>query len=938
MEIKKRKNKPASAGLRRGKEKTIKKSSVLRYRTPKKPKLFDESVPKSLLNVSTILLNKPAVKFSKQAELSPFVLYFNPEKTEAVEENQSVQLDFAVPEHEFKIASQSIDDLNFSREDLSQQFLENENTPKPINLSFPTTKPFFLSAGSLRQALQNFKNRIEINEPSVEPFNLEELQPAVQKETVAFNFQNLLTLDLPEDENEDEPACARGELRRGEEDETNLLTWEDVVRSSVEPIETVEVIETKINWTENFSQKISGFKKYFSSLSDLKIPLRLGSLEMSAGWHRALVAFVLVSFIFVLPLHAMESIHGLQGAKENLLANGTSAVSKLNEAVSLITTNSASAATSFEAAGKDFDQAQTTIDNLNSTSSLLLSIIPSTRASFVSGKNLVAAGQELSEAGERVSQGLSTIQEADGLDTTGKLKILTETFDSVLPTLEKADEHLKNVDPTTLPEEYQARLKEIQTLLPNFISSAKNITSFSDTLSTLLGADGKKRYLLLFQNNTELRPTGGFIGSFAVIDISHGEITNLEVPEGGSYDLQGSLKENLVAPLPLQLISARWEFQDANWFPDFPTSARQTLEFYNSAGWPTVDGVVAVNATFIASLLDFFGPVEMSSYDRTIDSENFLFETQKIVEYDYAAYNTAQTDREEPAPKAFIGDLATNLLSKIKDLDTASLLKILDSTQKGFSQKDIQVYFPNNDLQKTAIKLGWAGEIKQTDRDFLMLTNANLGGGKTDLVIDEKLDLNVSVQNDGRIINTLTITRTHNGINGAIFTGVNNVDFMRVYVPKGSKLISASGFTIPDISLFEEPDGDWVQDSDVLFYEKNASVDPNSGTIISEEAGKTVFGNWSQTRPGETSTIIFSYELPFTIKTKTGLIQAVKNKVGLNDNNTYSLLIQKQSGALNRTTGVTISSDLKTVWSSAEKEKMVFDNTTDSFLSVLFSN
>jgi hypothetical protein len=894
---------------------TTKKPLILRFRAPKISKTFDEGVPVSLLNFSKLKTNKPSIKLNEATELSPFIVSFAQKKLETVEELPLVQLNFAVQENELKSLTETKEDF-ISHHDLEQQLLENELTPSGFKTPTPSIAPLLPSFGAIHLALKNFKNKTKISEPLTENFDLNTIAPLPEKSLI-------LPFDLPEMEDDSN-------------EESEILTWDEVVRSNSEtPKQTTT--RPKIDWSKHLAGLFAPFKNSFSRLKNFSIPIHIGSFEMPTGWHRALAAFVLVSFAFVLPLHAMETINDLRGAKNSLSQTGATAVSKLNQAVSLMTTNSASAAASFEAARKDFSAAKSTVESFNSTTSLLLSILPSTGSTYKSGTNLISAGEELSEAGEKISQGLLAIQ-TDGLDTTGKLAILAETFKSALPLLEKANNHLKKVDPAVLPAEYQTNFSELQNLLPNFLTSIQNGTEFSDTLATLLGAEGKKRYLLLFQNNTEIRPTGGFLGSFAVLDVSHGDITNLDVPEGGSYDLQGSLKENIVAPLPLQLLSARWEFQDSNWFPDFPTSARQALDFYNSAGGPTIDGVVAVNATFITSLLSLLGPVEMDEYDRTIDSENFLFETQKIVEYDYAAYQDPNSERQEAAPKAFIGDLTEKLLARVKDLDTASLLQILDTAQKGLSQKDIQLYFPNEDIQKVAREFSWTGEVKQTDHDYLMIVDANLGGGKTDLVIDEKVNLEVSVQADGKILNKLTITRTHNGINGAMFTGVNNVDFLRIYVPQGSKLISASGFTIPDISLFEAPDADWTQDSDVLFNEENAVVDPTTSTIISEESGKTVFGNWVQTKPGETSTVTFTYELPFEISTDVGLLQTVKNKVGLNNGETYSLLVQKQSGILNRETNVTISApDFKTLWSSDNKNTATFDNSSDSFTSILFS-
>ena len=904
MEAKKKKKKTKTVA-----KKSIKKSSFLRSQTPKTTKTFDKGLPVNLLNFSELKIEKPIININSNQHLSPFVVSFAKEVPLAVDNSSLVELNFIVPEHEF-VTNQKTEDFTLTQEDLQTQLLENECTPLGHQTFSLPLAPFLPSINKIRQAVLNFKNHVQIPEPEVETIDLNQINiPALQP---------LLLFDFPE-------------IEEDENEESDILTWEDVIKSVTNQGNEVsaETVETKTNWLPNWNKIFTAFQKTFS--------FKIGYFETPAGWHRALATFVLVSFAFVLPLHAMETIHDLQGAKNNLTQTGTSAVSKLNEAVSLITTNSASAASSFQAAKKDFSQARLTIDDLGATASLILSVLPSTRSAYLSGDHLIAAGENLSWAGEKISQGLTGMQ-TDGLDTTGRLTILTETFKAILPALEEANNHLEKVDPTVLPVEYQERFIELQNLLPNFLVSTKDVTKFSQTLSALLGAEGKKRYLLLFQNNTEIRPTGGFLGSFAVLDISHGEITNLSIPEGGSYDLQGSLKNNLVAPLPLQLISARWEFQDANWFPDFPTSARQALDFYYDASNPTVDGVVAVNATFITALIDLLGPVEMNEYERTIDSENFLFETQKIVEFDYVNYENPESDRVEAAPKAFIGDLAEKLLTKVKDSDPGALLQILDLAQKGLSQKDIQLYFPNDEVQKAALELGWSGEVKQTDGDYLMVVNSNLGGGKTDLVIDEKIDLRVDIQANSRIVNTLKISRTHNGISGAMFTGVNNVDFLRVYVPRGSKMLSASGFTIPDVSLFERPGEDWLNDDDVLFFEENASVDPTSGTIISEEFGKTVFGNWVQTKPGETSVITVVYELPFAIKTETGFIQAVKNKIGLAAGDNYSLLVQKQSGIINRITNVSISTseNLQSLWTSNSDQNQ-FSNANDSFMNILFA-
>jgi hypothetical protein len=867
---------------------------------------YDQAVPAELLFLTNAKIKKPAVKLNHAVELSPFVVSFAQPKPIAAEETVMAKLNFAVNEEELKIAAENFVAEELSREEILPQLKENEQTPRRLPHPF-VVEPLLPSWGSVHGALRDFQNKKTVAEPKPMEFVFEDLLELKNQPTSPTYF------DLPE-------------VEENETENSEIITWDEVVRSAVSESTPADQSVAFEELKKNFS---------FSFLwPKISVPEKIGRWQMSAGWHRALAAFVLISFAFVLPLHAMETLNDLRGAKNSLPGLGNQAVTKLTKAASLLTSDAVAATASFEAAKKDFTAARTAIGDLNATASIILSLLPATRSTYLSGNSLITAGETLAAAGGTVSQGLSAMS-AGGLDTTGRLAILTDTFETVLPELEKAANDLDKVDPAVLPTEYQTTFSELKNLLPNFIASAKDIVNFSDTLFTLLGAEGKKRYLLLFQNNTEIRPTGGFIGSFAVLDVVRGQITNLEVPPGGSYDLQGSLKKNLVAPLPLQLLSARWEFQDSNWFPDFPTSARQAMEFYKTSGWPTVDGVVAINASFIVELLDLLGPVEMNDYDRTIDSENFMFETQKIVEYDYAAFVNPDSERSEAAPKAFIGDLAKTLLAKTDQLDPNLWLRVLDSAKTALNQKNLQLYFPDESLEKVVRELGWAGEVKASENDYLMVVNANLGGGKTDQVIEEKIDLVTDIQKDGTIINTLTIKRKHHGLNGAIFTGVNNVNFLRIFVPKGSRLISADGFSIPDASLFEKPEADWEHDLDLLFNEETTEIDPNSGTMISEESGKTVFGNWTQTRPGETSTITFIYELPFKLMMPGGLLQTAKDKIGLDSVLKHSLLIQKQSGLENRATSIKINASyLQTIWASETNTS--FDNVSDHLINFVF--
>jgi len=378
--------------------------------------------------------------------------------------------------------------------------------------------------------------------------------------------------------------------------------------------------------------------------------------------------------------------------------------------------------------------------------------------------------------------------------------------------------------------------------------------------------------------------------------MNRGNIKKVDIPGGGSYDLKGSLRPRLTSPQPLHLINPNWEFQDANWYADFPSSARKISWFYEKSGGPTTDGVIAVTMSFMEKLLQTIGPVEMPEYGKTINSGNFYFETQKEVEVDY--------DKDLNQPKKFIADLAPKVLEKLAAADQATLLKLTETLYSSLAEKQALFWFRDEDLESRALELGWGGEIRSVEGDYLQIVHTNIAGQKTDLVMHESVDHSVKILDDGTGLVTLTIKRTHDGEKGALFSGVRNVDYLRVYAPLGSTLVEAGGFSAPDPKLFKIPDADRKSDPAVADAEKNAQIDHATGTMTMTESGKTVFGNWVMTDPGQTSTVTLVYKLPpgaiAVSEVNNGGLSGLYNLMtGERPGKSlhYSLLIQKQAGA-----------------------------------------
>lgn len=841
----------------------------------------------------------PHVGITDSVILSPFILELRKTQNTNVvmipDTYESVRLNF-IPES-FPLQSEvtNIDtsrDLELSLEDIP--FYDNIKTPamdKPVHtIVNQIMRPFI--AWRKRDDLKSIPIQISQN---IQRLSLESFIPKQIPEDIFSYF------DLPEEEqNETNDADA-------------LIEFADL---------TQEAEETPI---------IIPHKK---SSFDFHLPQWSFSFLFPNNWQRMIGVFVLLSFVFVLPIHAMQVISNLRAVKSNAQTSGTQALVNLQNVTGAnLVSNPLLASASFSKARLQFGQANQSINQLGKSVSLLLATLGPTKNTFKTSTALLKTGEELSLAGERLTEGLSALQTNINSTPSSRIEILRVYLTAAEPHLVAAQNSLNDVKTDIVNESYRSMVIELKTLLPTLIKSTQEFLSLSDTLLSILGTQETKHYLLVFQNNTEIRPTGGFMGSFAELSVHNGIVEKFDVPGGGTYDIKGQLRTPLVSPWPLQLVSAKWEFQDANWFPDFPQSARQIIQFYKDAGGSDIDGVIAINADSVVDFLKLLGPIDMPEYGRVIDENNFLLETQKIVEQEY--------DKTENKPKAFIGDLAPKLIAKTKDLNPEQFMALADQFISALHNRDIQLYFTNDKMEQAVRSQNWSGEIKQTEKDYLMLVDTNLGGGKTDGVIDERVDLDVSIAANGIITNTATITRTHNGKEGDLFANINNVNYIRLYVPKGSTLLQAKGFDMPSTRLFETPEPNWIVDPDLQFSDESFSVDDKSKTQIYEEVGKTVFANWTQTRPGETTTATFTYNLPFTfskLMKKNNFIETIQSLLGVHSSDKYSLLVQKQSGMKNRTTVVRIHipDNLRLLWNSDNLSHFEINNMQDGFLGALF--
>lgn len=600
---------------------------------------------------------------------------------------------------------------------------------------------------------------------------------------------------------------------------------------------------------------------------------------------RATAAFIVLALAIVTPLKAITTYERLQEAKsnvENLKSTAHGGVGNNFDAVGGQITQALTT----------FHSANTTLNEINPVEEFVLRHTPVFGEQFGVATRLVGAGEHVSFAAASYMQLFRTLKERQDAPLIERLSMFFEGNRAVVSDLSAAADLVRPIDPQSLPENQQAFVAQARDAILALDNDAEYLASAGPLILSTLGGTQPRRYLIVFQNSTELRPTGGFIGSFALLDIEKGEVKNLQVPSGGSYDLQGSLKTHVFAPIPMHIINTRWEFQDGNWFPDFPTSAQKLMWFLEKSQGPSVDGVIAINSTLLPELLAVVGPVHLKD-GTMLDSDTALTTMRETI-------NTVNADiATKSKPKEIITAAAPAIIETLKSDKSEHFLPLITAVLKGLERREIQLYARDPSIQKQLADFGWDGALRENpDGDFLSVVATNIGGQKTDALINQTIDHQAKIADDGTVTVTVRISRAQRASSKAL-EDAPNISYIRVYAPTGSTLVHAQGFSTPSEKMFQAPDQWEQEDLDLQRVEHERGFDPQSGTRITDELGHTAFGNWMITTPGASTEAVVSYTLPFKVQPhESDLLGRVAEALYESSNATsYTVYIQRQSGA-----------------------------------------
>src|SRR3989344_5263251 len=374
---------------------------------------------------------------------------------------------------------------------------------------------------------------------------------------------------------------------------------------------------------------------------------------------------------------------------------------------------------------------------------------------------------------------------------------LTPQIDTVADKMEIVKNEIDFVDPQRYPETFKGKalrsqiveFKSIVSLAGSLLKDARPLVKKAPDL---LGAKNEVKYLILFQNDKELRPTGGFITAYAVFKVNKGKIS-LESSDD-IYKLDDTVTKHVTPPDPISkyLNIYGWRLRDANFSPDYASSSKTFLDIYaNSPKRTDVQGVIAVDTQTLVRMMDILGPINIYGTN---------FTTQKVPQCDcpmivYELLKQAGQPRSywTDDRKDMIGILLQAIMKKALDAPSQMNAALFQAALKLASEKHLIVYLLDPDAQKGVEVLGFAGQIKTYDGDYLHVNDANLGGAKANLYIQETVKDTVEITTAGANHSlTIEYRYPHGADNcslerkeGLCLAGIYR-DYLRLYLPLGT--------------------------------------------------------------------------------------------------------------------------------------------------------
>ncbi len=339
----------------------------------------------------------------------------------------------------------------------------------------------------------------------------------------------------------------------------------------------------------------------------------------------------------------------------------------------------------------------------------------------------------------------------------------------------------------------------------------------------VLGIDHPNTVLFLFLNNTELRPGGGFIGSYGLVTFDHGVPTKMKIEGTEKIDDAAPGSFEVAPPQALQtyLQSTRWFFRDSNWSPDFVTDAQRALQFYAAEGGAQaadVHTVVAITPEVLQTLMKYTGPITIDDVTFTSDTISDLLEYSVEVDFTHKQIPTEKR-------KEILGKLAGVLAQRMAVISPTSWGALLQDGFELIKNRHVMIYDIDPAVQRSLDALQWSGRMLPGTPDKLQIVDANLAALKTDRVIDRSAVVSLAQNKTGAWEESVAVTYKHTG--SFDYRTTRYRTYLRVFVPGNATFLGGDGAMSGD--KITKP-GEFGQEHEDGFLSVGAFVSVEPGT------------------------------------------------------------------------------------------------------------
>ncbi|MBI4137507.1 DUF4012 domain-containing protein, partial [Candidatus Roizmanbacteria bacterium] len=449
-----------------------------------------------------------------------------------------------------------------------------------------------------------------------------------------------------------------------------------------------------------------------------------------------------------------------------------------------------------------------------------------------------------------------------------------------------AEKELEQIDPKRYPEKFRGkeirpRIEQAQSIAHDTIDLFVNAQPLLEVLPELMGMEEKKRYLLLFQNDKELRPTGGFITAYAILVFDKGKM-QVEV-SSNIYDLDDRQIKNIEAPEEILKYHKGVYYaylRDSNLSPDFYESMQMFEELMkNVSNPPAYDGIIALDTEVLVQTIAVLdGDIFVPEYGANFTTEpDERCDGCPMVIYEISDMVGRRVGHVRENRKDVLGKLMHALMQKALGVSPSKYWgPLMQTFFDQINEKHILFYMKDESVQQSLEAVNFAGRIKEYEGDYLHINDSNMAGAKSNLFVQHTITQEIDVERDGSVTKTVTIDYKNPSApsncnimdEGLCLNGLLR-NWLRLYVPKGSELISFEG--------------------------------SETEVITKEDLGKTVFEGFMTVAPKGSSRVVVKYKLPMKMQDE------------------YRLMMQKQPGTKGHEYVIKLNG----------KEKETFSLTTD---------